>query len=91
MKNLNIIYINAIYCNFLLLLATIALILICGLNGWNPVWWIAAGAMFVLYLFESAMSYDEFQNTHGKVVRSSDHATNVNLNEVQIKKDGVWL
>lgn len=91
MKNLRIIFINAIYCNLLLLLVTIAVILIYGLNNWNPVWWVVSGVMFVLYLFESAMSYDEFKNTHGKVIKLCDETPTVMDDDKFIKKDGVWL
>ena len=71
-----------------MLIVAIALILICGLNNWNPVGWIVAGVMFVLYLFESAMSYDEFQNTHGKVIKLCDETPTVMEDDKFIKKDG---
>ena len=86
MKNVFSLAYKAIYFQFC---SFYVLCLVISITG-SP-YWIPIGVIFVLWLFQSAMEYDEFKNTHGFVVQRNEDADNVIVNGVQIKKDGVWL
>ena len=86
MKNVFSLAYKAIYFQFC---SFYVLCLVLSMTG-SP-YWIPIGVIFVLWLFESAMQYDEFKNTHGKVVELCDEASTVKNNDEFIKKDGKWL
>lgn len=86
MKNVFSLAYKAIYFQFCSFYMICLVISITGSPYWIPI-----GVIFVLWLFDSAMQYDEFKNTHGKIVESNDHASDVSVNGVKFKKDGEWL
>ena len=91
MKGIFNIYYNAIYFNLIALIVAILFIVISALDGFNPYTFVIAGVFFVLSLFESAMNYDEFKNTYGKICGFADDYQDIKRGDNYIKKNGEWL
>ena len=86
MKNVFSLAYKAIYFQFC---SFYVLCLVISITG-SP-YWIPIGVIFVLWLFESAMQYDEFKNTHGRAVEMVDSVPEIYIDDTPIKKDGKWL